>query len=698
MTCKSEEILETPEGPIYIQDAIGGLGLQFGYRSDATEVKDEKKLRIWTRYFQDNGRNLTLVRQPIFGKMVRAGLPNALRGEVWEMCSGSIYLRFANKGVYQQILDSHKDVDSFVKDEIEKDLHRSLPEYEAYQTSEGISRLRRVLTAYSWKNTELGYCQAMNIVTSSLLIYMTEEQAFWALNSLVDHLCPGYYSSSMYGVLLDQVVLEELVKKYMPKLTEHFQERQIQLSVACLPWFLTLYINSMPLPFAFRILDCFFLEGSKILFQIALAILKINEKELLTVDDDSELLVIAKEFFKALNMPMDDTATEQHHTKPSDIFNNLMKSAYTDFNKVTSDQITELRRQNELRVIGGVETFTKRNALRNVKNTVYFSNDEISIIYDYFSSALYYANNQGKSIVPEMDLKAFTKMLESMTTWAKFNNQNSNNTSSVIAGNSSDSMRIAQAILQSFIRRLFENFRAEGRTGIALVDTVTKLGEILRGDIMSKAAFFFALYDKDKKDILTNQELYSMASEFHLILCLLEIPHPLDTIANFICLSAEQTNTPKAMEHLHQQLDVFDRDDIGSESGELDMKRVFEFTNDFHQVLMGTEAPMIEITLPMFRMIVLTEESLDQFIQTDFPQSFKLQKSLVERQKGLGHEIFEALLVEGKKFASNMTAAGQQDKLSVSNTKNRSMLTCSRSPKSVKSTVSNFEDDDYELI
>lgn len=101
-----------------------------------------------------------------------------------------------------------------------------------------------------------------------LYSYMSEEQAFYTLSVLCDDMLPGYYSTSMYGALLDQIIFEHLLESTMPILYNHFKKTDIQLSVACLPWFLSLYINSMPLLFAFRVLDCFFMDGPKILFQI----------------------------------------------------------------------------------------------------------------------------------------------------------------------------------------------------------------------------------------------------------------------------------------------------------------------------------------------------------------------------------------------------------------------------------------------
>ena len=147
-----------------------GLGTIFRYPGDARKLRDKSKMRLWREYLLENGRNLTIVRQPNFHKLIRVGLPNRLRGEIWELTSGSMFLRLQSPGQYKNTLAKHDGQTSMAIDEIEKDLNRSLPEYPGFQSEEGIGRLRRVLTAYSWTNADVGYCQAMNIVVAALLM------------------------------------------------------------------------------------------------------------------------------------------------------------------------------------------------------------------------------------------------------------------------------------------------------------------------------------------------------------------------------------------------------------------------------------------------------------------------------------------------------------------------------------------------
>jgi hypothetical protein len=65
------------------------------------------------------------------------------------------------KNYYQSLLKQYAGQRSIATDEIEKDLHRSLPEFELFQSDYGLGMLRSVLTAYSWRNPKIGYCQSM---------------------------------------------------------------------------------------------------------------------------------------------------------------------------------------------------------------------------------------------------------------------------------------------------------------------------------------------------------------------------------------------------------------------------------------------------------------------------------------------------------------------------------------------------------
>ena len=183
-TSKAErESVMTAKGLKEPPDA--GLGMVFRYPGDAKKLREQSKMRLWREYFRgmclvvplgymlnciDNGRNATLIRQPTFHKLIRVGLPNRLRGEVWELTSGSLFMRLEKPKLYTETLAKFSGRESLAIDEIEKDLNRSLPEYPGFQSEEGIGRLRRVLTAYSWTNEEVGYCQAMNIVVAALLM------------------------------------------------------------------------------------------------------------------------------------------------------------------------------------------------------------------------------------------------------------------------------------------------------------------------------------------------------------------------------------------------------------------------------------------------------------------------------------------------------------------------------------------------
>ncbi|KAI7867130.1 rab-GTPase-TBC domain-containing protein [Spinellus fusiger] len=623
-----------------VSDACG-LGTEFGYPDKVEGAKDIKRMMLWKNHFKDNGRNLTLARQPALGKAVRVGLPNILRGEMWEVCSGAIFRRFENPGEYDELLRVYQSQTSMATQEIEKDLHRSLPEYAAYQTDQGIDRLRRVLKAYSWKHPELGYCQAMNIVVAALLIYMGEEKAFWALEVLVESMCPGYYSTSMYGAVLDQIVFEEFVDRTMPALGAHFKTMDIQLSVASLPWFLTLYINSMPLEYASRVLDCLFIDGPRVLFQIGLAILKTNYEAIMATEDDAELLTIIKKYYNNLNaLANADTHKNKEETTQLSNFNELMVLAYTEFSIVTNETILDLRRQNQLKIVGGIESFTKRSTIRRLEDTAQFNKEEISILYDKFFGAIYYAKETESTSGNTMDIYTFQKMLASMTEWAV-----------PVLEDSPNAEFIAQT-QEHFIKRLYTSFQQKGRHGLVFQDAVRSLGALIHGDFMANVQFFFDMYDNNKDGVLGNYEIADMGREIFWLLMQLGTEKELawEAIDSLLLLCLEQSVNDEGFsdEDLAEWLSKFKI--VESTFSILEVGDIVHLTNAF----LSESTPCIELPLAAFRMVALTHVCLEAFFEKGLSSSIKLEKVVSERQKSLGKELFETLFTEGKKLANNV--------------------------------------------
>lgn len=203
---------------------------------------------------------------------------------------------------------------------------------------------------------------------------------------------------------------------------------------------------------------------------------------------------------------------------------------------------------------------------------------------------------------------------------------------------------------------------------------------------MSKAAFYFSLYNQDKSQHLNNEDLHTMATELFWLMTTLEVDFDAwDTIRNFILLSTEHSNDTEVVERLSSLLTL----DTTPHDSSFFAKHVLMI----HNALMGPDAPpVIEITLPSLRMIILTEDRLDNFIQTIFPATFKLEKEVVERQKGLGYEIFEALFIEGKKLANNMAYPDHLTPTTNEEGNNNSQR------RSITGTSNHSSREDYEII
>ncbi|KIM85069.1 hypothetical protein PILCRDRAFT_817909 [Piloderma croceum F 1598] len=216
-----------------------------------------------------------------FDRLVRSGIPLVYRSKVWLECSGALEMK--EPGLFQDLLgqaDSHAGVAL----EIEKDVGRTMPLNIFFGgDGAGVVKLRRVLTAYSRRNPAVGYCQGMNLVTSTLLLaHADEEEAFWVLAAIIERLLPeDFFSPSLLPSRACPLVLLDYVQEFTPRLHAHLTNLGVDLAAICFSWFLSLFTDCLPVETLFRVWDVFLVDGLDVLFRIALGILRNNESELL---------------------------------------------------------------------------------------------------------------------------------------------------------------------------------------------------------------------------------------------------------------------------------------------------------------------------------------------------------------------------------------------------------------------------------
>eukprot|EP00092_Neocalanus_flemingeri_P012003 GFUD01012940.1.p1 GENE.GFUD01012940.1~~GFUD01012940.1.p1 ORF type:complete len:1138 (+),score=342.79 GFUD01012940.1:127-3540(+) len=372
-------------GPVEIQASANTFQvtepLMTIFRESVDLTTEAVKEILWEKHGAEFGTGISIYRTEETTNLISKGIPNKWRREVWMTFSGAIFDMQRNTGYYAALADSSLQVKSLANDEIERDLHRSLPEHPAFQANNkiGIEALRRVLSAYAARNPQIGYCQAMNIVCSVLLIYSSEEEAFWLLVAICERLLPDYYNTKVVGALVDQGVMDHLVLTHLPELHAKISDLGM-LHLISLSWFLTLFLSVMPYHTAVYIIDCFFYEGAKVIFQLALTILSRNSEFLLSCRDEGEAMMGLNRYFQSILRDDPDVIDPASET-PTVIISNLITEAFNMFQSVTSEEIESLRLKHRLKVVQTLEDSQMKNVVRSVKTVTKFSDEEVRALF-----------------------------------------------------------------------------------------------------------------------------------------------------------------------------------------------------------------------------------------------------------------------------------------------------------------------------
>ncbi|XP_054916498.1 ecotropic viral integration site 5 protein homolog isoform X3 [Poeciliopsis prolifica] len=218
--------------------------------------------------------------------LVRKGIPHHFRAIVWQLLCNAQNMPI--KDQYSELLKMTSPCEKLIR----RDIARTYPEHEFFKEKDSLGQevLFNVMKAYSLVDREVGYCQGSAFIVGLLLMQMPEEEAFCVFVKLMqDYRLRELFKPSMAELGLCMYQFESMIQEQLPELHIHFQAQSFHTSMYASSWFLTIFLTSYPLPVATRIFDIFMCEGLEIVFRVGLAILQMNQAELIQLDMEGML-------------------------------------------------------------------------------------------------------------------------------------------------------------------------------------------------------------------------------------------------------------------------------------------------------------------------------------------------------------------------------------------------------------------------
>ncbi|XP_017904859.1 PREDICTED: TBC1 domain family member 1 isoform X5 [Capra hircus] len=251
---------------------------------------------VWEKILSTPGRSKIKFDMEKMHSAVGQGVPRHHRGEIWKFLAEQYHLKHPFPCKQQPKDTPYKELLKQLTSQqhaILIDLGRTFPTHPYYSAQLGAGQLSlyNILKAYSLLDQEVGYCQGLSFVAGILLLHMGEEEAFNMLKFLMfDMGLRKQYRPDMIILQIQMYQLSRLLHDYHRDLYNHLEEHEIGPSLYAAPWFLTVFASQFPLGFVARVFDMIFLQGSEVIFKVALSLLG-SHKPLILQHENLETIV-----------------------------------------------------------------------------------------------------------------------------------------------------------------------------------------------------------------------------------------------------------------------------------------------------------------------------------------------------------------------------------------------------------------------
>ena len=228
-----------------------------------------------------------------FTSRLAKGIPDCIRCQLWPVlashigCNAGSIADVKYKELYLRISGFERQIDL--------DIERTLRDHVMFKIRFSAAQISlfKILVAYSNHDKEVGYCQGMSTIAAFLLLYLPEEEAFQALTNVMAT-CRLMFTPHFPLLFQTFYIQERLMQKYLPRLEKHLHVHLgIAPSIYATKWYLTLFLG-FPFPMATRIWDIFLFYGFDVLVCVAVAILRVSEDRLLSLEYEPAMHALSR--------------------------------------------------------------------------------------------------------------------------------------------------------------------------------------------------------------------------------------------------------------------------------------------------------------------------------------------------------------------------------------------------------------------